>query len=820
MQRFLRAAVAVLAVFGLTVAAAPSAVAADPVITLTVSGANPLTAVEFCPWNEAGSNYNCKSAVADNPSNNVQLSVPMTALTAATKYAVRVTRSGYWTLWWHQSGISPVIPTSTADGEYVSAGASSIALGTFTMKQIKYLTGTVTSTAGGLLNGIELGIYANPSAVTSGSPLTGTVATGDGTDPGQYEIAIPYSAPGTYTIGLKDPLGQYADSIESVSLSAVNTTRTFTLDLQDQTVTVGGTVALSGSSDASGVAVDAYVWTDQSTWAPAGGDAATESASDGSYQLQVGKGRTFTLRFSKSGYRTVWLGGTAPGEPTDTNSRVATGLTGIDLVTLSGWTSAFASVAGQDEDACNPTKGATTLATGGDFNQAVLDLGFTVSIWGKSGSKLVVTDRGIAYLSDSPLGASNFAAIPDLATWSGAPVFAPLWFDGDLSGLTADSVTYGSDGDTACIRWNDVGHYSADDSAPNTFQLIIESTATAPGRSSGDVDLTFNYDQVLWDASGQARVGYTAGDKVKGHYWANPSAVGSGLITDSGTSPLIAGSAGGTTPGRYRFEIHNALVASTAASISGTALVGTTLRVNPGTWSPTPDSLSYQWLLAGKQVSTSSSYKVPSKSEGKLVTLTVTAKRAGLSDVSSSVTTPVLRKFSKSSTPKIYGTVKVGSTLTAKAGSWSPKPSLRYQWYRGSTAISGATSSKYKVQLADVGTKLTVRVTGSRSGYLAITKGSKSTKTVPLATMSAATPKIVGTAKIGQTLSVVKGTWTAGASLSVRWYRSGKTIDGATGDSYLLQAADKGKTITVKVTGTLASYQTTSKTSKATSKVS
>ncbi len=809
MQRFLRAAVAVLAVLGLTVATAPSAVAADPMITFTVSGASS-TVVEFCKW--VDSSYDCNQGPEDlYPTNGVQYSQPMTQLAAGEKYAVRVRKSNYWTLWWHESGISTVKPTSTAAGEYVSAGASSIDLGTFTMKSIKYLTGTVTSSTGTPLDGIEIGIYANLSAVTAGTPLTGLFTTGDGASSGGFNLAIPYTAPGTYRVALKDPLGVYAQTTASVSLPAADTTQDFSLEFEDGTVSVGGTVALGGGVNPSGVSVDAFLWSG-TAWEPF---VSADSGSDGSYQLAITQGRTFTLRFSKSGYRTTWLGGTAPGEPTDTNSRVANFLTSIDTVTLAQWTSAFGSVAGQNLDVCK----LNTLASA---TPEPLDLGFTAGFYGKTGSRIYVTDKGFVYLSDTAVSdLDNLVQVADLAKWTGVPIVAPLWFDGDLSGSVADSVTYGSDGSTACIRWNDVGHSTGDDSAPNTFQLIIESTATAPGRSSGDVDLTFNYDQVLWDDSGSARVGYTAGDKVSSHRWVSAdSASAQGTILDGGTSPLIAGSAGGTTPGRYRFEIHNALVASTAASISGTALVGTTLRVNPGTWSPTPDSLSYQWLLAGKQVSTSSSYKVPSKSEGKLVTLTVTAKRAGLSDVSSSVTTPVLRKFSKSSTPKIYGTVKVGSTLTAKAGSWSPKPSLRYQWYRGSAAISGATSSKYKVQLTDVGAKLTVRVTGSRSGYLAITKGSKSTKTVPLATMSAATPKIVGTAKIGQTLSVVKGTWTAGASLSVRWYRSGKTIDGATGDSYLLQAADKGKTITVKVTGTLASYQTTSKTSKATSKVS
>ena len=159
---------AVLAVFGLAVGAAPSAMAADPVITFTVSGvSNPR--VEFCPW--VGSAYDCGQGPEDvYPTNGVQYSQPMSALSAGTKYAVRVVKSGYWDQWWHQSGFSTVKPTSTGSGEYVSAGASSIALGTATMKRKYQLSGSVIADANTRLGGIEVGIYANLSAVAAGTP--------------------------------------------------------------------------------------------------------------------------------------------------------------------------------------------------------------------------------------------------------------------------------------------------------------------------------------------------------------------------------------------------------------------------------------------------------------------------------------------------------------------------------------------------------------------------------------------------------------------------------------------------------------------------
>ena len=583
--------------------------------------------------------------------------------------------------------------------------------------------------------------------------------------------------------------------------------------LNDDMITVGGTVVLGDAATPSGVSVDAFVWNTDSTWAPA---ASEESIGDGSYQLSVPEGRTFTLRFSKAGYRTVWLGGPYPVTPTEANSRVAASLTSIDAVTLSTWTSSFGSVAGQDLDVCRQK----TLVPSGTYTAEPLDLTFPISMYGKTGSRIYVTDKGFAYLADDKLSTFDRTEVPDLMTWWGAPVFAPLWFDGDLSGATADSVTYGAANGVACIRWNDVGHYQADDSAPNTFQLVITSKSGAPGRSTGDFDLTFNYDQVLRDAAGKARAGFTAGDAVASHAWVNPNASGPGQITDSGSRPLIASSVGSSTPGRYVFEVHNALVPAGPPTITGTPIVGATLSGNARTWSPTPDSLSYQWKLDGQPKSTASSFVVPSKSEGKVITLTVTAQKAGLATVTSTVSAgAVLRVFGTKPTPKLSGTVKVGSTLTAKPGTWSPSATLSYQWFRGNSAISGATKSKYKVQLADVGLKLSARVTGSKAGYLSVAKASAATKTVPKVTMKASTPKITGTTKVGSTLGVSRGSWTSGVTFSYQWYRSGKAISGATGSTYLLTTADKGKTLTVKVTGVRTGYTTAAKTSKSSKRI-
>ncbi|MFI5425845.1 hypothetical protein [Aeromicrobium sp. UC242_57] len=81
-------------------------------------------------------------------------------------------------------------------------------------------------------------------------------------------------------------------------------------------------------------------------------------------------------------------------------------------------------------------------------------------------------------------------------------------------------------------------------------------------------------------------------------------------------------------------------------------------------------------------------------------------------------------------TPKIGGTAKVGRTVTARPGSWTPGTTLRYQWFAGSKSIKGATRSKLKISKKVKGKTLKVRVTGTKSGYAKVAKTSRATKKV------------------------------------------------------------------------------------------
>ena len=168
--------------------------------------------------------------------------------------------------------------------------------------------------------------------------------------------------------------------------------------------------------------------------------------------------------------------------------------------------------------------------------------------------------------------------------------------------------------------------------------------------------------------------------------------------------------------------------------------------------------------------------------------------------------------------PTVSGTVRVGRTLTAVAGTWKPSGvTLSYRWYRNGSVIGGATKSGYALGASDLGMSIAVKVTGAMAGYASVTKSSKATSAVAAGTLSGATPKIAGTRRVGRVLTATPGTWKpTGTTLSYQWYRGTKKIVGATAATYLLVKADKGKKLKVKVTGTLTGYNRLTKTSKKT----
>lgn len=136
--------------------------------------------------------------------------------------------------------------------------------------------------------------------------------------------------------------------------------------------------------------------------------------------------------------------------------------------------------------------------------------------------------------------------------------------------------------------------------------------------------------------------------------------------------------------------------------------------------------------------------------------------------------------------PRIDGTPRVGAVLTAGRTTWDvPATTTSYEWRRDGTPVGGADGPSYRLSPADVGARLSLRVSGVKEGHEVGSVTSTPTEVVvPAATWMAAKAK----------RSVKRG---AKVTVRVRVAASGATPTGTAAVTY------RGKTrrVGLKTTG-------------------
>ena len=267
-------------------------------------------------------------------------------------------------------------------------------------------------------------------------------------------------------------------------------------------------------------------------------------------------------------------------------------------------------------------------------------------------------------------------------------------------------------------------------------------------------------------------------------------------------------------------------VATTAPAVTGTPRIGQTLTASTGSWSPTPTSYAYQWERAAADGNawaeiagaTKSTYVPVTADQGYHLRVLVTATNgtgpgAAESQATNAVAGPVPVD---TKVPTVGGTARVGQTLTAGPGTWSPvATSYAYQWQRSTDggvtwdAITDATASTYVSTSADAGAKDRVVVTASNangSGVAATSAAFGPLSGTPFATT---VPAITGTLAVGHQLTATEGIWSpAGNSYVYQWQRStnnGATwvnVSGATSATHTTVSADGNARLRVVVTAT------------------
>jgi len=349
------------------------------------------------------------------------------------------------------------------------------------------------------------------------------------------------------------------------------------------------------------------------------------------------------------------------------------------------------------------------------------------------------TTVGVPTITGSPVVGSSLTAHP--GTWAPADAeFTYEWTDlasghtlgygavlpvsQSFRGLTATvTVTATAEGYVAASATS-VGVYIPKVFTPGTptitGSLLAGQTLTAtPGTWTPASGVTYAYS---WTSGGTV-LSTTSTLKLTTAMRGKSIAV-TVTATAAGYTTATATSTGVVVP--------NVFSATSAPKISGELLAGKTISVTPGTWSVSGATYSYSWKDAkGAVASTSSKLKLTTVLRGQKLTVTVTAKKSGYLNATSAATVTIPNVLASTATPKIAGKAKVGKTLKATVKAWTPATvKLTYQWKRNGVAISGATKASYKLASKDKSKKITVTVTGKKSGYVTVAKTSAPTAKV------------------------------------------------------------------------------------------
>lgn len=173
--------------------------------------------------------------------------------------------------------------------------------------------------------------------------------------------------------------------------------------------------------------------------------------------------------------------------------------------------------------------------------------------------------------------------------------------------------------------------------------------------------------------------------------------------------------------------------------------------------------------------------------------------------------------------PAISGDTDLGAVLSASTGTWSLGDlSYDYQWFRGDTAIDGATDSTHTITVDDLTETLSVEVTAYREGddrYHPATARSADLDIPAGALDPSPVPAIAGVgpdgAEVGVELTAVPGEWgPEGVALAYQWRIDGDDVDGATGATFTPRPEHLDAEIGVAVTGTLDRFTTVTRVSE------
>jgi len=225
------------------------------------------------------------------------------------------------------------------------------------------------------------------------------------------------------------------------------------------------------------------------------------------------------------------------------------------------------------------------------------------------------------------------------------------------------------------------------------------------------------------------------------------------------------------------------LASSVAPSIVGEPRVDSTLTASPGSWTPTPTTLTYRWFANGRRIPAATTPTLTPGPQflGKNLAVRVIARLEGYDAVRTRVrTTPVAPgTFTVIEPPAVTGTPLPGETLSLDPGSYAPATAdeLSIAWLRDGVPVAGATSTTYPLTAADLGASLTAQVTVARPGYEPL--AAQAVATEPVKALPSLHVQVVrGTNRVRLTVTVTAGDELATGDVAA--VRGGRVLDQST----------------------------------------
>jgi hypothetical protein len=259
------------------------------------------------------------------------------------------------------------------------------------------------------------------------------------------------------------------------------------------------------------------------------------------------------------------------------------------------------------------------------------------------------------------------------------------------------------------------------------------------------------------------------------------------------------------------------LEAGSTPKVEGTPLsVGTKLTCNAGSWFPSPTQYVYQWrrervaIPSSDPEATTSTRIVKDSDAGYSLSCKVIAENSeGPSEPAESPSVHIAGEAPNGGSPEVAGSTPphVGETLTCLRGGWKgqPTPTFKYEWQRDGAEIAGESTATYTIVNADRGHSLSCSVTATNNeapaGVRATSNSVYVRGTPPEPPLGG--PTISGETTVGSKLTCVEGAWTGAPKpeFTFQWLLNGVNIPGATSSTFTVASADRGFTISCRVTG-------------------